>query len=172
MNLALVLLLSQTCVAEISFPSKPLECVAMWEINARTAARKRIDIIEQTHDFNAYWRRPSQRAARPWIAELGLEGAEPAGWPANLKWERHRARWLAVVARARVFAHDYPRGRHLAVCAGADDYGGDPDDEQGAEDTPCPQAVRIQCIPGALQAYWRLTGCRAARRQRRARQVP
>ena len=103
MNAALVLLLAQTCVSEISFPSKPIECVAMWEINAVNAARKRIDIVEQTHKFNAYWRIEARRIKRPWIQALTLEGEQPEGWPRKLLWERHRARWLRMGARARRF---------------------------------------------------------------------
>ena len=173
MNLALVLLLAQTCVAEISFPFKTTECVAMWEINARVAARRQVDIIEHTLQFNAYWRSASQRGVRPWIGALSLDDAKPEGWPAKLSWDAHRGRWRAVVARARQFVRDYPRGLHRSVCPGADDYGGDPDDERGAEDSaPCPEALRLTCIPGALQAYWRLAGCRAARRQRRSQRAP
>ncbi len=84
MNLALVLLLAQTCVAEITFPAKPVECVAMWEINAVNASRKGIDIVEQTHAFNAYWRIESRRESRPWVQTLTLEGTEPEGWPSKL----------------------------------------------------------------------------------------
>lgn len=173
MSLALVLLLAQTCVAEISFPSGTDECVAMWEVNARNAARRRVDIFQQTREFNAYWRSSEQRAQRPWVGELALDGAQPAQWPAHLSWERHRGRWGAVVERAGQFVLDYRLGRHRAVCPGADDYGGDPDDDAGAEDSaPCPEAIRLTCIPGALQAYWRLAGCRAARRQRQSRRAP
>lgn len=173
MNQALILLLAQTCVAEISFPTDTVECVAMWEVNARNAARRGIDIAQQTREFNAYWRSSAQRARRPWIARMGLGGAEPPGWPAHLPWGRHAGRWRAVVARARQFVQDYPAERHRSVCPGADDYGGDPDDARGAEDDkPCPEAIRLTCIPGALQAYWRLAGCRAASRQRRAKRAP
>ncbi len=166
MSLALVLLLAQTCVAEIGFPERTTECVAMWEINARTAARRGVDIVEQTHAFNAYWRSEARRVRRPWVQELTLEGAAPPTWPrAAASWASHRVRWLRIVARAERFVTAYPEGRHRSVCAGADDYGGTPDDGKGADDAPpCPQALRIWCIPGALQAYWRLAGCRAARR--------
>jgi len=168
MNAALVLLLAQTCVSEISFPSKPVECVAMWEINAVNAARKRIDIVEQTHKFNAYWRIEARRIKRPWIQALTLEGEQPEGWPRKLLWERHRARWLRIVERSRRFVLEFPQGKHRRVCPGADDYGGDPDDGKHADDAkPCRDAVRLTCIPGAHQAYWRLAGCRAARRERR-----
>ncbi|MCH6551212.1 MAG: hypothetical protein IH804_04265 [Planctomycetes bacterium] len=173
MNLALVLLLAQTCVAEITFPKTTVECVAMWEINANNAVRKGIDIVEQTHAFNAYWRIESRRRARPWVQGLTLEGARPEGWPPHLNWERHRGRWLQIVARARRFVDEFPRGKHRRVCHGADDYGGDPDDGKAANDAkPCEDAVRITCIPGSLQAYWRLAGCRAARRQAAGTRAP
>lgn len=165
---ALVLLLAQTCVSEVSFPAKPIECVAMWEINAVNARRKGIDIVEQTRKFNAYWRIAKRRIARPWVQTLTLDGEQPEHWPRKLLWERHRGRWLRIVARARQFVREYPQGLHRRVCRGADDYGGDPDDGKHADDAkPCRDAVRITCIPGSLQAYWRLAGCRAARRARR-----
>ncbi len=168
MNIALVLLLAQTCVAELSFPAGTEECAAMFEVNARNAARRGIGIAQQTREFNAYWHSPKQQAQRPWIAHLTLDGTQPAQWTTHLPWERRKGSWEAVVARARVFVRDYPRGRHRSVCPGADDYGGNPDDERGAEDSkPCPEALRVACIPGSLQVYWRLAGCRAARRQRR-----
>lgn len=171
MNLALVLLLAQTCVAEINIPMGTDECVAMWEVNARNASRRGLTVAQQTREFNAYWRMP--HTSRAWIGALTLDGAEPVGWTPRLPWARHRARWLAVVERAKRFVADYPRGRHRSICPGADDYGGIPDDGVGAEDpAPCRDAVRVACIPEAKQAYWRLAGCRAARRARAGALAP
>ena len=158
---ALVLLLAQTCVAEIGLQPDPAECVVMWEVNARTAGRRKISIQKQTRAFNSYWK--IEHKARAWVEQLTLVGDEPALWPSDAGWERLAPRWLAVVARARRFVDEYPRGAHKAVCAGADTYGGTPGDGVGADDAaPCGgRALRITCLPGELQAYWHTGGCRS-----------
>ncbi len=158
MTAALVLLLAQTCIAEIDFPSNTTECVAMWEINANTAKRRSITIAQQTRQFNTYWRSPTRQARKPWIKHLNADGDQPKGWPKGTRWDRHRGRWLRVLARAKRFVRDWNRGKYRRVCRGAQDYGG------RTHPKPCARAVLVDCLPGSSQSYWSIKGCRAARR--------
>ena len=158
---AIVLLLAQTCAAEIGLQPEPDECVVMWEINARAAERKKVTVAEQTLAFNAYWDPRVAHTSRRWIGELRADGVEPEHWPTNLRWPGHAPRWQRYVERSRQFVVESVRGLHKPVCAAADDYGGDPDDEAGAEDpAPCVGAERVACVPGQRQAYWITALCR------------
>ena len=60
----LVLLLAQTCVAEIDLQNDPRECVEMWAINEAHAERRNITLAEQTRQYNAFWRRAAARRGR------------------------------------------------------------------------------------------------------------
>ncbi len=167
MNTALILLLAQTCVAEINFPSSTAECVAMWEINAREADRRNVDIVQHTHQFNTYWRSAKRQARKPWVVALAVDGSRPLHWPRRLSWAKRRGRWLRIVARATKFVAEYPEGRHRAVCRGADDYG-----SATIDGAPCPESIRVDCVPGSLQAYWNNRTCRDARRRRNTKKAP
>lgn len=158
---ALILLLAQTCAAEIGIqPNGERECLVMWEINARTADRKNWTLEHQTRAFNAYWRHPHK--SRKWIRGLRLDGEAPDNWlPSYGPWRRFQGLWARYVNAARDFVYGWRRGIWEPLCPPADDYGGTPGDGVGADDKePCKKAVRISCIPGERQAYWNTRACR------------
>lgn len=172
-DLALALLLSQTCVAEISLQRTPEECAIMWEINATAAQARDKTVEQQTRDFNAYWRSAEQRANRPWIAHLQRSGSMPKGWPKSASWERHVERWLLYVERADQFVRDLRAGKPMRRRGKADTYGArcDDDDQRGrhtCDVPPCPEARLVPLMGGrTLQAYWDVGPCIAAKRARR-----
>ncbi len=179
--LELVLLLAQTCVAEIDLQERPDECPIMWEVNAYHAERRRISIAQQTREFNAYWK--VEHTSRAWIGALALDpDAEPAGWPVERgRWARWAPRWAAYLQAATKYVGALPPSVAAPVCRydgrprrlAADTYGGTPDDGKHADDPkPCAQARRVRCLPGELQAYWNSAKCRLARRRSRPRAIP
>jgi hypothetical protein len=175
--LDLILLLAMTCVAEIDLQTSPDECVEMWSINAENADRKKMPLERHTLRFNAYWRNPRAQRARPWIPQLTVHADKPADWPKRRSWKRERERWIAYVEAAERFAVAHFKGETpigVAAAAGADDYGGIPDDGKHADDAaPCGLARRVRrTIPGARQAYWDTAPCRVARRARRRGTLP
>jgi hypothetical protein len=174
-DLALVLLLAQTCAAEIDLQPKPDECFEMFGINSYNAARKRITVAQQTRRFNAYWK--VEHTTKAWIGALSLDSTKaPAGFPARRgawagsKWSKRWARYVVAATRfvernrgTAVMCTDVKSGAELA----ATDYGGTPGDGVYADDdAPCPEARRLSCIEGEKQAYWATRGCSRARRAR------
>ena len=154
---ALILLLAQTCVAEISLQKDPSECAVMWSINARTAERRQVTLKQQTLEYNAYWDKRS-KDRRLWIGNLKDSYAMPEGWPGSEKsWKARAGLWMAYLDKAVEFIL-WPPERLLCPRAGS--YGGTPGDGIGADDeAPCPEARRVRCMRGELQAYWNVTRC-------------
>jgi len=139
---ALILLLSRTCVAEISFQKDTTECELMWSINDRMRGKR--SLYEHTLLFNAYWRSSKQRAQRPWIQEL--DGDEkPEHWPRYLPWKLHLKFWKKYKAAAARFIKT--RKWRKKICPKAIDYG-------GPREYPRQDATRIYCLQGARQWYW------------------
>lgn len=166
LDAALVLLLAQTCVAEIDFQIKPDECYVMWEINVRQAKRRGVDLATQTRAYSAFWR--SKSDARQWIRGLTLSDKPPKTWPADRVWRAMAPRWLAYRIAAADFVERVRKGTYRARCRRARSYGGKPDDGIHADDpAPCARAKRIVCLPDELQAYWDTRYCRYASRKRR-----
>lgn len=159
---ALILLLAQTCVAEIDFQETADECVVMWQINARTAERRGVSLQFQTRRYNAYWRVP--HTTKAWVGRLKADGSQPEGWPADRSWLRAQPNWTRYLTKAERFL----QGELAVVSCGADSYGGTPGDGLHADDAaPCAQALRVHCVAGERQAYWDTARCRAARRSNR-----
>jgi hypothetical protein len=160
-DLALALLLAQTCAAEIGLrPDGAPECAVMWAINAKRADRAGIPLSVQTRGFNAYWRRSGR--GRQWVASLRMDGRTPDPWPASYgPWKRFSRAWARYRAAALDFVARYRAGTLRKLTCGADDYGGTPGDGVDADDpAPCPQARRVSCLPGERQAYWVTAACR------------
>lgn len=165
-NTALILLLAQTCAAEIDLQKAPDECYIMWEVNARLAKRRGVDLATQTLQYSAYWR--SKSDTRLWIRELGLAAERPKSWPSERSWKREAPKWRAYCAAAADFVKQVIAGSYRARCRRAYGYGGIPDDGLHADDpAPCALAKRVICMPGELQAYWDTRYCSRARRNRR-----
>lgn len=158
----LVLLLAATCVAEIDLQDDAEECVVMWSINARTAARRHVSLLTQTLNYNAYWDPRRDQAQKVWIGELLPGDHKPPHWPERRSWDAEKSNWFRYVAAAERFvAAGGPRNS----CR-ADHYGGTPGDGKHADDkAPCPQARRVRCLRNELQAYWDAGPCRRARRR-------
>lgn len=156
-----VLLLAQTCVAEIGFDKDTRECQLMWEINGRNAERSNRTISHQTKLFNAYWKDPNKR--RPWIQYLNAEGQKPHFWPDKAAaWKIHKPLWEAYLEAAKKFQKRFKSKRYRPLCRRADDYGGRCDDSVHACDTPKQRCAKpIWCLNGKThQAYWSLSCCR------------
>ncbi len=165
----LILLLAQTCVAEIDLQDKPVECVVMWEINARNADRRGRTLAEQTRAFNAYWK--NTHNGRRWIAELDTAPEPPEHWPSRRNWERERPKWDQYLEAAERFVIERFKGTYTPVCRAANSYGGIPDDGKHADDpAPCARAERVSCLEGERQAYWNTKPCRI--KGRRGRPIP
>jgi hypothetical protein len=147
-QIALSLLLAQTCVAEISFQKDASECIVMWEVNKRNATARGRTIRKQTLLFNSYWRSKPQRARRPWIGLLTADGRKPMRWPKRLSWKAHRPRWLRYVQAANQFV----LGKLPEMCPQAVDYG-------APYETPnSVYRARVNCLGGKTkQLYWRVT---------------
>ena len=161
--LELVLLLAQTCVAEIDLQKNTKECEVMWAVNSREADRRGVSLTKHTRQFNAFWD-PRTKVQRLWIEGLGFTGLEPEHWPKNRSWEREAHRWEAYLTASALFVDSLKYEQDL-TCRMANDYGGDPDDGKYADDyAPCPQAVRVKCLRREHQAYWNTRPCRRARR--------
>lgn len=170
MNLALILLLAQTCASEISIHPSTQECVVMWEVNYRNAKRSGITLAAHTKKFNAYWRNPNN--GRRWVQYLNHEAAEPRYWPKHIKWQHYRANWQRYLLRARKFVNDVNAGRHTALCPAAEDYGGRCDDAGVAACDPLHKTVSCamltRCLDNlTLQWYWTLKHCRKNKKRRR-----
>ncbi len=165
----LVLLLAQTCVAEIDLQNDPRECVEMWAINEAHAERRNITLAEQTRQYNAFWRRPAARRGRPWIEQLTTQDRPPKDWPTRRSWKRESPLWFGYVVAAEKFAVEHFRGSprvSACVAAGADHYGGPVDGKHADDAAPCAFARAVQCVDGARQVYWNTGPCRRARRAR------
>ncbi len=148
-----MLLLAQTCVAEIDLQDSPAECNAMWEINQLRARRRGVTLEQHTLDYNAYWKVP--HTSRRWIGELDFGDAPPEHWPRNRSWPKERPRWAMYLQEAELFVA--LGDLRPLVCPGAHNYGGIPDDGLHADDPPCPGAKRIYCRglrQPTHQAYW------------------
>ena len=139
---SLVLLLAQTCVAEISFHKDTTECTLMWEIAERRRGRQTLE--QHIRKYNSYWKSTKQRNARLWIAEL--DGDEkPLHWPRYLPWKLHLKMWKRYKRAARSFLKT--RKWRKQICKRAIDYG-------GPREYPRGEKVRIYCIKGARQWYF------------------
>lgn len=155
---ALILLLAQTCVAEIGFRDNAAECVVMWAVNQRRADIREKELGPYTQEFNAYWDSPKQRLSRPWIQHLNHWGTQPEHWESGA-WSTYRRRWAVYLDTATAWLSN-----QTDPCPRAGNYGGTPNDGKGADDPiPCNgYARRVRCLPGELQAYWDLRYCHAA----------
>lgn len=179
LSAALVLLLAQTCVAEIDLHTDGVEeCVVMWSINLATAERRDVTLRVQTLAYNAYWDRRNRkhRDRRPWIAQLaGVGEPAPAAWPSRRSWSNAVPKWHAYLAAAAAFVELSRSGAFEPLRCGL--YGRrsrhryEPEQYGGfvLDGAPCRAARRLSCLSGSeRQAYWNTRPCRTARRRARA----
>lgn len=146
-ELALSLLLAQTCVAEIGFQKSPRECVLMWQTNQVQAAQRGRTLYLQARLYNNYWIGRHSRARRPWIRELTYSGQKPRQWPAGASWVKYRPRWLKYVSAADGFVKGRYKKRY---CPAASHYGA-PHERRNKK------MKRVMCFGGnTKQWYWRV----------------
>jgi hypothetical protein len=141
----LILLLSQTCVSEVSFPANPAECVLMRSISEANADRTGRGLSVQIRKYHAYWRHSSPK--RAWVKQLNREGTQPASWPETANWSAYRARWFKIMAAAEKFLMERHSGIKHPVACGASHYGGIMDRPKD------PRLKVVNCGP-KKQMYW------------------
>ena len=118
MNLPLILLLAQMCVAEIGFTDNPDECRLMWHIMRAKPGL----LSDNVRRYNSYFRGAWGKRSRPYIQHLTNDPRqEPAEWDStSASWDNHMDAWASILGAAIAFAA--APGKH--PCPDANHYGG------------------------------------------------
>lgn len=93
-----VLTLAQAMVLEADWLAAT-DHAAIAHVLMREADRKGAPLIVHIKRYVAGFKLSLPRSLV--IRGLSMDGCRPAGWPPHLSWQRHRAWWLATVARAQ-----------------------------------------------------------------------
>jgi hypothetical protein len=152
--------LARICVSEADWQCFDRgDGYAIHEVILRGAARQRMSYVGFARAYAGATlgkRAYAPTSPRQWVAELAEDGSAPAHWPTAPRlsgprggvvrmvpatpWSSFRARWLAVLAKAReVVQRTLEDVRGWSPCAGeVEDWGGDMDHHR---------AVRLGLIP-------------------------
>lgn len=90
--------LARVCVKEAGFEAFATnDCAGIWTVLDRVG---RGDVVNGAKQYSPRAFLPERLGGKPWIAYLRGDGAEPEGWPANLRWERYRGDWMELLRHA------------------------------------------------------------------------
>ena len=114
--------LARVCVSEAGWEPGP-DCAAILSALRNRAERTDMSVpaMMRTYSRNVFNVARSDR--RAWLAHLNARGDKPQGWPRNVSWETHRAKWLAKIEHAKSLLADdshYPTVDHWGMQTGPD----------------------------------------------------
>jgi hypothetical protein len=100
------LLLARTCVKEAGWNITD-DCVSIHAV-----VQKRADMEKHTYYEQMLERYSRVASNRMWLEQLDLQGSKPEAWPQGAHWEKHRGKWLQILAHAT----EIVEGRVQAPC--------------------------------------------------------
>jgi len=142
-RLQAALLLARTCVKEAGWKITD-DCAAIHAV-----VQKRADMESHTYYEQMLERYSKIAANRAWLEELDAQGNKPSSWPNTVDWEKHRGKWLSMLAHATEIVD----GRVRAACD-PDHWGDSRGDHEravraGWTQIPCGQA---------MNEFWQVKG--------------
>lgn len=143
-----VLVRARTCAGEAGWSTRTGDCAAIVHVLLRRSERAGVRPIEMARAYSA----ALGPGGRPWVRGLALDGHEPAGWPRDLRWERYRPGWLALVSHVR----DVLAGRVADPCPGAVHFGA-----RGGVDMRRARRAGwrlVECSAPTRNAFWAVSG--------------
>lgn len=92
--------------------------VKRWHVRQRMTPE--LELADHAVSYCQIFSRDSLQARRPWLLELPINGTtQPAHWPRNLDWGKHRRYWQDTLRRVI----DWQHGEFDDPCPAATDWG-------------------------------------------------
>jgi len=113
--------LARSCVGEAWFNTVD-ECIAIAWVYATRAKQQQVSLKSMVRSYSSPLK-PEKNNGRTWIFYLSLNGNRPKHWPRNLSWEKHKVKWLALIAAL----DDWAAGNRPNPVPGANHFGGSMD---------------------------------------------